>query len=294
MDEYDERKYISEKKYVEDQTEHHYSNNKFFLLNKDKCQDRECNRDIYADDQHKCNGCFSFFQDLEYKYFANLQRKFNYYLLIERRHYKIFKESRPYIGHLIFPDITKFIKKSYNKKIFKLNNKEYIKLKLREFNNTFTTHLYLSVCVYIYNIYDYIEMIAVPVKNPYTNLMVKYEMDYDDITQKYIDGKLYCEKYKISNNRTLYITPEIGNQNYEYKIDKKDLSILFKKTIDDFEDYYLNNIKKIIDLSWKQQRIYEEIFFIAFIHNIKDDYDYCTFYCIKGYIKKSLIQIISE
>lgn len=88
------------------------------------------------------------------------EQKFNYYLLIRENFYKTFKNLNLHVqNHFIcindeensfdtyftlFPDVTKFIQGTYNKKRICYNGINYIRLKLRAFKNTFIPNFCLS------------------------------------------------------------------------------------------------------------------------------------------------------
>ena len=145
---------------------------------------------------------FSFFDEFlnietSLRHMYEPSQKFNYYILIETSHYKIFKKNDPSIWWSIFPTMTKFIKKSKNKKIFNYKSKKYFKIKLRSSNNTFKTNFNINVenninydWVYYFN--NYIEVMCQPVKKPYTNLI---EMGSSDNDYSYYEDIVDCKKY---------------------------------------------------------------------------------------------------
>lgn len=109
---------------------------------------------------------------------------FNYYLLIEKKHYKMFKKINPiingytldyknstpyYFGNPII-NLAKFMKPHYKKEIVSFNEITFIKIKLRALNNSFVPTIDIRFDVKN-EIYDYIKFIAVPVKKRYTNLI---------------------------------------------------------------------------------------------------------------------------
>lgn len=272
------------KKNIEEQIEYYRLNNKFIVYTKNK---------VVNDNRFDCYR-FTFFEEWDNytlpitktKESFEPKHKLNYYLLIERKHYKNFKNSEPIIFFNIFPDIIKFIKDS-KKKVFKFNNKQYIKLKLRKFSNTFRSKFDVNIRnnkpnFKPYDFLNHIEIISTPVKSPYSNLIEhsnfnNYEEDYE----KYIDGYEPAETYDITDTLTLYITSDCMSS-YSRFINKKYIDRSFQNTIELFEDFYINNNKRILDYNPK---VYLKILFMAFIYN-KNNNTVIDFGII-GYIKES-------
>lgn len=122
---------------------------------------------------------------------------FNYYLLIERKHYKTFKKMNPYIRgisldyknptHYNFNNgmciLAKFIKPHYKKEIINFDGKTYIKIKLRALNNSFIPQLNINFEINN-DIWARVKIIAVPVRKRYTNLIKlqqQWPMSNDDL-----------------------------------------------------------------------------------------------------------------
>ena len=173
---------------------------------------------------------------------------FNYYVLIERKYYKILKKMNPYIRGVSFdykdPShynfnagmniLAKFTKPHYKKEIITLDGKTYFKIKLRALNNSFVPHLNINFEIYN-DIWAHIKIIAIPVRKRYTNL-VKLQVGCGKINNEL--KKLACVDIN-SKNILLY---KDGYNEKENSIDhvKNNEKLFFKHYING-NAYLFNN-----------------------------------------------------
>lgn len=144
------------------------SNQKFIIYNQG-CLNRKGREEKTYHYQWEC---FHFFEEwnlyynecnkkqlLDQCYFP--EQKFNYYLLIRENFYKTFKKLNLNVQNhfmcfndeeisfdtyfTLFPDVTKFIQGTYNKKRMCYNGINYIRLKLRAFKNTFIPNFCFNI-----------------------------------------------------------------------------------------------------------------------------------------------------
>lgn len=179
-------------------------------------------------------------------------QKFNYYLLIKENFYRTFKKMNPWIfvndsyvndywysnyEDKIFPNMSKFIKKSYNKKRMNYNGINYIRLKLRVLKNSFIPKIgicfktnqdrieFKKQCNSFHEIYttnsENVKIMATPVKKQYTNLIVFEGFTY---------SLEYKHEIKISNNLTLKYDNSTKYNTY------KNSDEIIEKIIDEYAD----------------------------------------------------------
>lgn len=283
MDEDIEIEYQNIKLKLENKIQNIFKYEEFLIYDKKRCNIME----LYAS-MH-----FSFFEefyyiDKDYRREYEPFQKFNYYILVEVSHYKIFKKNDPTIWWCIFPDMTKFIKKSKNKKIFNYKSKKYYKIKLRSLNNTFETNFNINIHGNInydvkYFFENYIEVMCQPVKKPYTNLIRMEQTDNYYDFENIIDDKIYSKSFKISDYTTLYMYPQLSN-NCNTIYNKNIYIKTFEKTVEMFEEFYINNDKKLLIYD---PEIYEEIYFLAFLY-YEDTNDILELE-LKGYVEKKYL-----
>jgi hypothetical protein len=191
-----------------------------------------------------------------------LEQNFNYYILIEKKYYKLLK-NKIFIknNHQYFdlPVIAKFYKSYYNKEDFTYNSIKYVKIKLRIFSNSSRMRFNLDIGTNFSNFgtnFPKILIMAVPIKKKYSNMFYLDESDYLDDYIPLSKKKSY--KIKLSENLDLYIgnsyiLSNVDEGNNTSKSKDKDI---FDNMIDNFDDLVKNHHNILYDKDQYLKRMY--------------------------------------
>lgn len=176
------------------------------------------------------------------------EHKFNYYILIEKRYYKLLKNAISIFNDYLYfdlPEIAKFYKPYYNKEDFTYNSIKYVKIKIRIFSNSARSCCKFNIKRSKFeNIkLENILIMAIPVKKKYSNMLRLNEPDFDTWNCKKIEDIENMTKIEISDNINFYIDASYfitdrddGNQTSKNK-DK----VILNDIIDNFIELLKNH-----------------------------------------------------
>lgn len=227
------------------------------------------NKYIIYSNRYKSNGDIICIICNNYKY-TELDKKFNYYILIDSQKYKLFKKEIYIINNTCsypLPIMAKFYKSYYNKKNITYNNIKYVKIKLRVFSNSFEHSFELNFDQnldnhskrIIYPELNQILIIGVPVKRKYNNIFSLADQDVDNYRSS---SPLNHNKLALSEDIDLYI------ENRFKKVDDKSFFDYIVENFDEIiRDYHNYHVDKKSGITYNYEAIidhkkYDELLYV--------------------------------
>lgn len=202
---------------------------------------------------------YIFFDILENRSIS--EHKFNYYILIEKRYYKLLKTKISILNQyqsLELPVIAKFYKPYYNKEDFTYDSIKYVKIKLRIFSNSARSHFKIDIDNIPQNFLNkfQIKIMAVPVKKIYSDMFYLDDPDLDHF--KSLSIEKMSNKIEISDNLNLYIHNSYISTILDdgHQTSKSKDKIIFDDLIDNFTELVKNHHNIYFDETKYLKRMY--------------------------------------